>query len=80
MSFSLVTQSEKLRILNSAKAEFEAELWKSLAKLGHNPDTYNISIWTYTTNPDDPENGVKCNISLVISRLATIEQKIAELS
>jgi hypothetical protein len=84
MSFSLVTLEDKSRILNAAKAEFQAEVWKHLAKLGHDPDTYDISTWSFDADavePDsDPEYQSKKSISLIISRLANVEQKIAELS
>ena len=84
MSFSLVTLEDKSRILNAAKAEFQAEVWKHLAKLGHDPDTYDISTWSFDADavePDsDPEYHSKKSISLIISRLANVEQKIAELS
>ena len=84
MSFSLVTQAEKLRILNAAKAEFQAETWKNVAKLGHNPDTYDMSTWSFDASAvepeDDAEYHIKKSVSIAVSRLAHLEQKIAELS
>ena len=84
MSFSLVTQAEKLRILNAAKAEFQAEIWKHIAKLGHNPDTYDMSTWNFdpasTTGEEDAEYMLKRNVTIAVSRLAIIDEKIAELS
>lgn len=84
MSFSLVTTEEKLRALNAAKAEFQAETWKNLAKLGHNPDTYDMATWSFDADAVEPESDseyhIKKTVSLAVSRLAHIEQKIADLS
>jgi hypothetical protein len=84
MSFSLVTLEEKLRALNTAKAEFQAEIWKNLAKLGHNPDTFDMSTWSFDASAvqpeDDAEYHIKKSVSIAVSRLASIDTKIAELS
>jgi len=84
MSFSLVTLEEKLRALNTAKAEFQAETWKNLAKLGHNPDTFDMSTWSFDASAVEPESDeeyfIKKSVSLAVSRLAHVEQKIADLS
>jgi len=84
MSFSLVTQEEKLRTLKAAKAEFQAETYKNIAKLGHNPDTYDLSTWNFdptaTSPEDDADYMIKRSITNAIGRLALITEKIAELS
>jgi hypothetical protein len=84
MSFSLVTQAEKMRILNAAKAEFQAEIYKNITKLGHNPDTYDISTWSFdpdaSSGEDDPEFQLKRSVTIAVGRLALIDGKIAELS
>ena len=84
MSFSSVTQAEKLRILSAAQAEFQAEIYKNIAKLGHNPDTYDISTWSFdpatSSGEDDPEFMLKRSVTIAVGRLALIDGKIAELS
>jgi|694.fasta_scaffold01051_27 hypothetical protein len=84
MSFSLVTQAEKLRSLNSAKADFQAEIYKNIAKLGFDPDTYDMSTWNFdpvaSSIDDDPGYGMKSSITSGLARIASIDAKIAELS
>ena len=84
MSFSLVTLEQKIRILNSAKAEFQGEIYKCIAKLGHNPETYNISTWNFdaasVAPEDDAEYNIKSSITNALARITHIDARIAELS
>jgi hypothetical protein len=84
MSFSLITQAEKVRSLNSAKADFQSEIYRNIAKLGFDPDTYNMSTWNFdpasSSTDDDSGYGMKCSITTALERIATIDAKIAELS
>jgi hypothetical protein len=73
-----------VRSLNSAKADFQSEIYRNIAKLGFDPDTYNMSTWNFdpasSSTDDDSGYGMKCSITTALERIATIDAKIAELS
>jgi len=84
MSFSLVTTEEKLRNLNTAKADFQVEIYKNITKLGLDPDTYNMATWNFdpesSSIEEDSEYRLKCSITTALERIVHIDAKIAELS
>jgi hypothetical protein len=84
MSFSLVPTADKIRTLNTAKLEILTEIYKNIAKLGHNPDTYELSSWSFDPSASTPEEDedymLKVSIASAIGRLAFISAKLAELS
>lgn len=83
-NFSIIEKKEKIKILQLVKKEIEEELYKHLAKLGHDPDTYSLSSWNFdssSTQPDeDSEYHTKNAVTVAKTRLDTVNAKIVELS
>lgn len=84
MAFSSINAAEKIKVLELAKKELEAELYKNLGKLGHDPDTYALSSWNFnpssTTPEDEPDYHTKKAITDNKARITALTAKIAELS
>ena len=82
--FSGIPEEEKVKILEKAKSEIEAELYKNLARLGHDPDTYNTSNWNFnpsSTTPEvEPDYHTKAAITSAKSRITALNAKLAQLS
>lgn len=78
-----VSREEKLVALSAAKVEYERDLYKTIMKLGYDPDTYDITGFSF--NPDipleeqDADYLLQKHADMVIQRLEKISAKIAEL-
>ncbi|MEY4333124.1 MAG: hypothetical protein RLZZ196_1862 [Bacteroidota bacterium] len=83
-NFSIIDKNEKIKVLQLVKKEIEEELYKYLSKLGHDPDTYALSSWSFnasSSKPDeDPEYHTKNALTVAIARLETVNAKIVQLS
>jgi hypothetical protein len=84
MAFSSMSSAEKIKVLQLAKKEVEAELYKNLGKLGYDPDTYALSSWNFdsesTTPEEEPDYHTKKAITAAKARTTALAAKIAQLS
>lgn len=78
-----LSREEKLNALAAAKEEFEKDLYKTIAKLGFDPDTYNLDNFQFEQIDDIKEQQedyrLEQHMDMLIQRLAKISAKIAEL-
>lgn len=78
-----IQRQDKINALETAKIEFEADLYKTLAKLGLDPDTYNVDNFDFDENvpPDKQEIDylLQKHANMLIERLAKIRTKLAEV-
>jgi hypothetical protein len=82
MAFTSVSKTDKLLALNAAKADFERELYKNLARLGYDPDTYDTSSFTFDSSASeevDPDIKLKKQVANSIARLNLVNQKISDI-
>jgi hypothetical protein len=85
MGYLSVSRDEKQIALNAAKVEFERDLYKTIIRLGLDPDTFDLTTFEFDEDVmteeeiASPDFKIKQHIDMVISRLGIINNKIAEL-
>lgn len=83
MSFSSIPNSEKLNALNVALIDLKSDLYKSIARLGVDPDSYNLAEFSFDVNSaedSDEHFHVKRHMHALMQRINIIESKIQQLS
>lgn len=83
MAFTTVNSADKSIALTAAKAEFERDLYKNLARLGYDPDTYDINSFSFdpeaSAEDTDPDYNTKKYVALLIERVQLVNEKLADL-
>ncbi|MEY4333123.1 MAG: hypothetical protein RLZZ196_1861 [Bacteroidota bacterium] len=85
MAYLSVSREEKEIALNAAKVEFERDLYKTVIRLGLDPDTFDLTTFQFDEESmseeeiASPDFKIKQHIDMIISRLNIINSKIAEL-
>ena len=85
MAYLSVPKEAKQAALNTAKAEFERDLYKAIARLGLDPDTFDLDSFEFNEEAmtkeeiENPDFVIKKQISIIISRIGIINNKIAAL-
>jgi hypothetical protein len=85
MGYLSVSREEKLMALNAAKVEFERDLYKTIVRLGSDPDTFDLATFQFDEDAmteeeiESPDFKINQHIDMLISRLSAVNAKIAEL-
>ncbi len=82
MWFASVPKKEKLLALNAAKQDILIHLYRKITLLGHDPDTYNISDFSFdpTSSGEVDEKFIeKRDVQIALDKLEIVNSKISEL-
>lgn len=83
MSLTSISNADKKTILNTAKKEVEAEVYKNLAKLGYDAEVFEIADWTFDAEAEEtqlaPDFSLRKYTDSVISALNKINTKLSQL-
>lgn len=83
MSFSSVPNSEKLNALSAALVDLRTQLYNVVARLGVDPDSYDLSAFVFDPNSNEDSDEqflIKRQMHAVLQRIQIIESKINQLS
>jgi hypothetical protein len=83
MTSTSLSKEEKLNALVAAKLDYERDLYKTIAKLGYDPDTYNLDNFEFeeidALEEQHEDYRLEQHLDMLLQRLTKISAKIAEL-
>jgi len=83
MSFSSLSKSEKLLAAQIALKNIETNVYRLVSEIGLDPDTFNMNTYSYDEseeNEDLFDSQKKKNLVAELAKVATLKQKIEQLS
>jgi hypothetical protein len=83
MSFSSLSNSEKLLAAQIALKNIETNVYRLVSEIGLDPDTFNMNTYSYDEseeNEDLFDSQKKKNLVAELAKVATLKQKIEQLS
>jgi hypothetical protein len=83
MLLQSISNAEKKVILNTAKKEVEAEVYKSLVKLGYDAEVFQLSDWSFDADSEEtqlaPDFSLRKYTDSAIQSLNKINTKLSQL-